>query len=197
MIPLVQGPLLMGGDLIYAILDAALQIPGSTSPAILSNGGLTYTQSLNTSASAMATIARSSRPRYFEVTRDSVGHAADTTVFGVAEADGTIIVSAQNNGSLNVNGYVNDGLGMVGYGGSYADGSVFGFKLDLDTSDVTVMVNGTAVFSRTMGGYGPLIPFIKRVSSSSRAVSVETFNFGQNPWNYDPGEGWVGWARES
>lgn len=193
---LTQSPLLIGGELVYAVLDANSHVPNYPATPILSNGGLTYTQALNTYASAVATFGLNSGKRYFEVTRDNAGHSSDSTIFGVAEEDGTLIVHVRNNTALNYRGYVNDGSDTVNYGGSYGAGSVFGFLLDLDTDEVTGEVNGNVIFTRTMGAHGTLFPFICLGANSTRAVSVQTFNFGQTPWAYAPGGGWFGWSKE-
>lgn len=197
-LPFAHSPMLIGAELLYAVLDPSLHRPGFPDTPIITNGGLTYTQPLNTIASAMGTVACATGLRNFEVHRDVLGNLGDQTVFGVCEADGTLVAYASGYTSNNyISGWVNDGNGTINYGG-YFDG-MYGFLFDLADGTFTLEKNGAAVFTRALGAHGPLIPFIQRACNQTepnRAVSVETFNFGQNPWSYAPGAGWSGWAKE-
>lgn len=189
---------MVGGDVLYAVLSADLHTPDYTDTPTLSNGSLTYTQSLGMAASALGTIACSSGQRHFEVHRDVLGNLADTTQFGVCETDGTIVAYATGYTTANyIGGFVNDGNGWISYG-SYFDGT-YGFLFDLTAETLELRKNGVAVFTRSLAAHGPLVPFIRRACNPyepNRAVSVETFNFGQNPWAYAPGGGWSGWSKE-
>ena len=194
MIPGLQSPLLTGGEVVYAVLDGDAHMPGFPDAPILSNGDLTYTQAVGTDASAMATVACADGPRHFEFNQDVTGTWSDDTDVGLAEADGTIVARIWNNGLGEAQGWVNDGNGQIGYGVTF-DGT-WGFLVDLAADTLEVRKNGTPIFSRVMGGHGPLIPFIFRGAVAPNTPSVETFNFGQNAWAYDPGAGWSGWSVE-
>lgn len=195
MIPAAQSPLLVGGDLIFAVLDGSQHTPSYTAVPIISNGGLTYTQAQGVAASALAEFPLANGKRIFEFHQDVVGAVGDNTDVGIIDETGTTITRIWNRGTGYMAGYTNDGNGDVDYASFYYDGD-WTMLHDLDDGVLEVRKSGVLVFSRAFTFSGYAQPYVRRYSTPGATPSVETFNFGQSAWVYDPGAGWSGWAKE-
>lgn len=188
--------LLLGGNLVYPVMDPTVHAGGYIANATVTNNGLTVTYPLNQAASATATVGLNSGRHRFEVRRDIVGDVNDSTVIGLTDSTGAWVFYAWPYASLQMNSWTPAEGNMTHASSSWTLNTVIGVGVDFDAKTVTLSRNGTVFGTRNLGGaVGTLRPAIARAGQTDRGVSTETMNFGTTGFWY-PAENYEPWARE-
>lgn len=172
------------------------------STCIVYNGNLSYSTPASTFSTGTAVFGKSSGKWYFESRLDTVGGTFE--FIGVTNYQAT---SSSNNqlGALassigyRGNAYCvrrNFGAGSASFGSgctTQSAGMWVGVALDLDAGTINFYVNGTLQVGATLSGIpaGTWRP----AYGGGGTRTAGTSNFGQNPWNFAPPSGFVGWYQ--
>lgn len=164
-------------------------------PADKSSGVTLASSDLNVTFSSVYNLVRATKGKsadkwYWEVT---VNTASQLTI-GVANttesitAGGTWVgISANSWGWFNANGFLYTNNTAVYNVGTFANGNVLGFALDMDAGTITFYKNNVSVGSFS-GLTGTIYPAVGTFNSTTSAC---TANFGATAFTYTPPTGHI------
>lgn len=165
---------------IYAVWNIADKAAG----AVISNGGLTYSNPNGAGglAGARATVGVSSGKWYWEVTFDT----GASIVIGVGNISAALIgdipdsnMWAWGNYRYGWGYYANS---TVTAGPTLVNGDILGFALDMDAGTIQLYLNGSIVGSPKTGLSGTLYPYVN--GNWEAGNHQGTANFGPNNFAY-------------
>jgi hypothetical protein len=149
----------------------------------LSDGNLKVVMAYNTDVYIRGTHGINSGKWYWEVTCGSVGSNAGIAINPIT----TSITAGSGAQFTGAYAYEADGRKRIGitassYGASYTSGDVIGVAVDFDALEIEFYKNNVSqgAISISEGTYLPAS------STGGAAESTFTFNFGQQPFKYDP-----------